>query len=101
MSDDDFETTVAAAFEDRFGADPETASAAAAKAAAFRDEVDENLSAENLIDAVAEANDYDGFAHRYDLAIGDLAAADEDCTDSRAYRLAGFDDLAADPDIGA
>jgi hypothetical protein len=100
MSDDDFETTVAAAFEDRFDAAPETASAAAAKAAAFRDEVDEDLTAETLIDAVAAADDYDGFAHRYDLAIGDLAAADEDCTDSRAYRLAGFDDLAADPDIG-
>jgi hypothetical protein len=101
MSDDDFETTVAEAFENRFGADPETASAAATKAATFRDEVDEKLSAENLIDAVAAADDYNGFAHRYDLAIGDLAAADEDCTDSRAYRLAGFDDLAADPDIGS
>jgi hypothetical protein len=101
MSDDDFETTVAEAFEDRFGADPETASAAAAKAAAFRDEVDEDLTVEELVDAVAAADDYDDFAHRYDLVIGDLAAADEDCTDSRPYRLAGFDDLAADPDIGA
>ena len=101
MSDDDFEMTVAQAFEDRFGADSEMATAAAGKAAAFRDEIDEDLTAEELVDAVAAADDYDDFAHRYDLVIGDLAAADEDCTDSRPYRLAGFDDLAADPDIGA
>ncbi|WP_435068050.1 hypothetical protein [Haloplanus sp. C73] len=98
---DEFETTVRAAFTDRFDADDETAAAAAEKAAAFREEVAEDLTAEELLDAVAAADDYDGFAHRYDLAIGELAAADEDCTDSRPYRLAGFDDLAADPDIGA
>lgn len=100
-TDDAFESTVAEAFEDRFGADTETAAAAAEKATAFRDEVDEDLTAEELLDAVAAADNYDGFAHRYDLAVGDLAAANEDCTDSRPYRLAGFDDLAADPDIGA
>ncbi|WP_251341920.1 hypothetical protein [Haloplanus halophilus] len=99
--DDDFRATVAEGFESRFGADAETAAAAAAAAATFRDEVAEDLTADELLDAVAEADDYEGFAHRYDLAIGDLAADDEDCTDSRAYRLAGFDDLSADPDIGA
>ncbi|WP_248895845.1 hypothetical protein [Haloplanus halobius] len=103
MSQDEtaFEQTVAEAFEERFDADPDEAAAAAERAAAFRDDVDEELTAEELIDAVEAADDYDGFAHRYDLAIGELAAADEDCTDSRTYRLAGFDDLAADPDIGA
>jgi phage gp36-like protein len=98
---DDFEDDVRTAFTDRFDADPDDAAAAAAKATAFRDDVDEELTAEALIDAVAAADDYESFAHRYDLAIGDLAAENEDCTDSRAYRLAGFDDLAADPDIGA
>ncbi|SEA18647.1 hypothetical protein SAMN04488065_2153 [Haloplanus vescus] len=98
---DDFETTVRDAFTDRFGADEETAAAAAEKAAAYRNEEDEDLTAEAFLDAVEATDDYDGFAHRYDLAIGDLAAENEDCTDSRAYRLAGFDDLAADPDIGA
>lgn len=98
---ENFAETVRAAFTDRFGADPETAAAAAERATAFRDEVAEDLTADALIEAVADADDYDSFAHRYDLAIGDLAAADEDCTDSRAYRLAGFDDLAADPDVGA
>jgi len=98
---DEFETTVREAFTDRFGADAETATAAAERAAAFRDEVDDDLTAEELLDALEAATDYDDFGHRYDLAIGELAAANEDCADSRAYRLAGFDDLAADPDIGA
>jgi hypothetical protein len=98
---DEFEDDARTAFTDQFDADPDVAGDAAAKAAAFRDEVDEELTAEALVAAVEDADDYDSFAHRYDLAIGDLAAADEDCTDSRPYRLAGFDDLAADPDIGA
>jgi hypothetical protein len=97
---DDFEDDVRTAFTDQFDADPDVAGDAAAKAAAFRDEVDEELTVEALVAAVEDADDYDSFAHRYDLAIGDLAAANEDCTDSRPYRLAGFDDLAADPDIG-
>jgi hypothetical protein len=50
---------------------------------------------EDFETAVSEA-----FAARFD-AGPDEAAADPDCTDSRAYRLAGFDDLATDPDIGA
>jgi hypothetical protein len=54
-----------------------------------------------VLDAVAAADDYESFTHRYDLAIGTLAAENEDCTDSRPYRLAGFDEFAADPDIGA
>jgi hypothetical protein len=44
---------------------------------------------------------YESFAHRFDYAVGDLAAAAEDCTDSREFRLAGFGDLAADPEQGA
>jgi len=97
---DDFEDDVRTAFVDQFDADPDESEAAAAKAAAFREEVDEDLTVETLVAAVEDADDYDSFAHRYDLAIGDLAASNEDCTDSRAYRLAGFDDLAADPEIG-
>mgnify|MGYP000373738742 CR=1 FL=1 len=97
----DFESAVSEAFVDRFDADPDEATTAAAKAAAFRENVDAGLTVEALVDAVEDADDYDAFGHRFDHAIGDLAAADEDCTDSRPYRLAGFDDLAADPDIGA
>ncbi|WP_251328935.1 hypothetical protein [Haloplanus pelagicus] len=101
MSDDDFQSTVAEGFQSRFGADAETAAAAAEKAATFREAVATDLTADELLDAVANADDYEDFVHRYDLAIGDLAAAHEDCTDSRPYRLAGFDDPAADPEIGA
>lgn len=97
---EDFETAVSEAFADRFDAGDEGAAAAAAKAAAFREDVDEDLTVEALVEAVEDADDYDAFRHRFDHAIGDLAAANEDCTDSRPYRLAGFDDLAADPDIG-
>jgi hypothetical protein len=100
MSDTEFRETLDAAFRSRFGADPETAATAAAAAASFRDEVTEGLTATDVVDAVADADDYADFAHRYDLAIGTLAADAEDCTDSRAYRIAGFDDPAADPDVG-
>ncbi|MFB6102422.1 MAG: hypothetical protein ABEJ73_07630 [Haloplanus sp.] len=98
---DDFRMTVETAFAEQYGADTDEAAAAAERATAFRDEVAEALTAEELLAAVDAADDYEGFAHRYDLAIGDLAAENEGCSDSRAYRLAGFDDLAADPDIGA
>jgi hypothetical protein len=98
---EDFEDAVSEAFADRFDADAEEAAAAAAKAAAFRADVDEDLTVEALVGAIEDADDYDAFVHRFDRAIGDLAAADADCTDSRPYRLAGFDDLAADPEIGA
>jgi hypothetical protein len=97
----EFETGAADAFADRFDVTPDEAAAAAAKAAAFREDVDADLTVETLVDAVADADEYDAFGHRFDRAIGDLAAADAGCTDSRPYRLAGFDDPAADPDIGA
>jgi hypothetical protein len=95
-----FRETVAEAFEARFGASEGTAGEAADRAAAFREDWAADLTAEALLDALAHA-DYDDFEHRYDHAIGDLAAGIEDCTDSRPYRLAGFDDHAADPDVGA
>ncbi|WP_436908325.1 hypothetical protein [Halosimplex marinum] len=95
---DDFETELAAAFEDEFGADGETAAAAAGNAAAFRDEYDEALTVDDVLDRV---EDHSGdFGHRFDYALGDLAAATDDCTDSREYRVAGYGDLAADPNQG-
>jgi len=95
-----FEATLSDDFESEFEADPETAAEAAAKAAAFTVDYDEDLTAPAVVDAVAESP-YDTFQHDFDTAIGDLAAANEDCTDSREYRLAGFGDLAADPTQGA
>jgi hypothetical protein len=99
-TDDGFRTAVETGFRDRFDASDDVAERAAELVTAFREEFDLDLSAEAFLDAVADA-DYDAFDHRYDQAIGDLAADVADCTDSREYRLAGFDDLAADPDIGA
>ncbi|MFW5963676.1 MAG: hypothetical protein ACOCQM_02330 [Natronomonas sp.] len=96
-----FQTTLESELEARFRADSEVAEAAAAKAAAFREEHEESLTADSFLEAVEAADDYDTFAHRYDLAIGELAANNDDCTDSRAYRLSGFDDLAADAEMGA
>ena len=99
MSDDDFESDLRDAFEDEFNADEGTAATAAESAAAFRADFDEDLAVADVLDRV-ERRDGD-FGHRYDFAIGDLAAEIEDCTDSREYRIAGFDQKAADPNLGS
>ena len=88
MSDDDFESDLRDAFENEFDADADTAATAAEKAAAFRADFDEDLTAAGVLDRL-ERRDGD-FEHRYDFAIGDLAAEIEDCTDSREYRLASI-----------
>jgi hypothetical protein len=80
--------------------DEETAAEAAEQVAAFVADYERDLTSETLLDRFAEAP-YDDFAHRYDWLIGELAAETDDCTDSRAYRLDGFGDLAADPEQGA
>lgn len=95
----DFEETLAEAFTEEYGADEETVVDAAAKAAAYREDHDEDLTAEDVLDAL-ESGPYETFAHNFDWVIGDLAADNEDCTDSREYRLAGFGDLAAKPEQG-
>lgn len=87
-------------FVSGFGADEGTARTAAERAAAFCEDYEEDVSAEGVLEAVAAVERYDSFQHRYDCAIGELAADVEDCTDSRAYRLAGFGALAADPEQG-
>ncbi|QLH76554.1 hypothetical protein HZS55_04205 [Halosimplex rubrum] len=98
MSDDDFEHELADAFESEFDADGETAATAAENAAAFREDHDEELSAADVLDRV-EAHSGD-FEHRFDYAVGDLASANDDCTDSREYRIAGYDPMAAEPNQG-
>ncbi|WP_226011450.1 hypothetical protein [Halomicrobium salinisoli] len=94
-----FEDTVAESFADA-GADAETAETAAERVAAFREDYEIDLPAEDVADRV-ESAPYDDFAHAYDWLVGDLAADVDDCTDSREYRLEGFGDLAADPEQGA
>ena len=80
--------------------DSETAEAAARQVAEFAEEYDEDLDAETVL-ALLEEAPYDAFVQRFNWAVGDLAAENEDCTDSRPFRIDGFGDLAADPDVAA
>lgn len=96
---DDFESELADAFASGYGADADVASEAASRAAAFREDWDEELAAGAFLEELDDAP-YDEFEHRFDATIGELAADVEDCTDSREYRLAGFGDMSADPSIG-
>jgi len=100
MTDDDaFEAELAERLAETFGTDGETARTAAARAASFRADHEEGLTVEELIAGIEDAP-YDAFGHRFDAAIGDLAAENDDCTDSRTYRLGGFGEMGADPSIG-
>ncbi|MEF8906901.1 MAG: hypothetical protein V5A13_03480 [Haloarculaceae archaeon] len=99
--DTDIQGRLNGRFASEFGADEGTARTAAERAAALCADYEEAVSAEGVLEAVAAVERYDSFQHRYNCAVGDLAAGVEDCTDSRAYRLAGFGALAADPEQGA
>ena len=99
-TDGQFESSLTERFETEYDIDAALATDAAAKAAAFRADFESNLTADAVLDAIADAP-YDGFEHRFDRAIGTLAGENEDCTDSRPYRMAGYGDLAADPDQGS
>ena len=96
----ELEATLATSFVEVYDVKEDTAAAAASKAASFAEDHDEDLTAEAVLDAL-ETGPYESFRHNFDWVIGDLAAAVEDCTDSRAYRLSGFGDLAANPEQGA
>jgi hypothetical protein len=100
MSDSAFEQELAEAFAEMDGVDEETARSATEKAASFREDYDEDLTAEDVISGV-RSGPYEAFRHNFDFAVGDFAADNEDCTDSRPYRLSGFGDLAANPEQGA
>jgi hypothetical protein len=100
MTDDEFEAELATAFASAYGVDDDLAAEAAEKVAAFRADFDVELTTEAVLAELAESP-YEAFEHRFDAAVGELAASVEDCTDSREYRIAGYDDLSADPSIGA
>ena len=97
----DFEADLTPVFTEQYGADRATAETAAANVTEFHETHAEDLTTEQFLDALESADAYDEFPHRFDLAIGELAAAHEDCTDSRPFRLGGFDSFAADESIGA
>ena len=100
MSESAFEQQLAEAFAEMDGVDEGTAHSAAEKAASFRVDYDEELTAEDVLSGV-KSGPYEQFQHNFDFAVGDFAADNEDCTDSRPYRLSGFGDLAANPEQGA
>lgn len=99
MSEDAFESALAESFEQAFDTEAAIAEEAAAQATAFREEYDLEVDPETFLEEM-KAAPYGDFDHRFDCAIGELAAAADGCTDSRAYRRAGFDEMAADPSIG-
>jgi len=101
MTDSDIAETLAERFASEFGADEKQAREAAERAAAFCEDYEETVTPETVLEAMRAGDAYGGFRHRYNDAVGELAAGIEDCTDSRAYRLAGFGALAADPEQGA
>ncbi|WP_135303542.1 hypothetical protein [Haloarcula amylovorans] len=80
--------------------DDDTAGTAAENVAAFAEQYDEDLTAEDVRSTFEKAP-YDEFPRQFNWLVGELAVENEDCTDSREFRLDGFGDLAADPEIGA
>ena len=99
-SDASLEKRLAGQFVTAFGADEEQAEAATRRVAAFQAD-HEAVTVDAVVEAIRETGAYDEFRHRYNDAVGEIAAGVEGCTDSRAYRLAGFGELAADPEQGA
>ncbi|KAA9399465.1 hypothetical protein Har1130_14960 [Haloarcula sp. CBA1130] len=93
----DLSETLATAFADE--TDNEIAQTAAENIADFAEEYDEDLTSERVTDLLADAP-YDDFGRQFNWIVGELAAENEDCTDSREFRIDGFGELAADPDIG-
>jgi len=87
---------------DAFGEETDAAFAktAAENVAAFAQQHDEELTAEAVLDRFEDAP-YADFTRAFNWLVGDLAAENEDCTDSREFRIEGFGELAADPEIGA
>lgn len=95
MTDDEFTESLQAAFADHYDVDAETATRAASGAAGFREDATEDLTVEDLLDRVGDAP-YDDFRHRFNWAIGDLSATDEDRPDTKSFRLTGFDSLSGE-----
>jgi hypothetical protein len=85
---------------DAFGehTDAETAQTAAENVADFAEQYDEALTSEAVLDRFEDAP-YADFRQAFNWLVGDLAAGNEDCTDSRAFRIEGPGPFAADPTI--
>ena len=88
------------ALADGFGehTDADTAATAAENVADFAEQYDDELTAAAVLDRFADAP-YADFRRAFNWLVGDLAAANEDCTDSREFRIEGPGPFAADPTI--
>ena len=89
----DFTDDLAAALAERYDLD-DLAPDAAEKAGAFAEEYDLDLTVAGVVDGL-EAAPYGEFRRRWNWWVGDRAANLEECTNSRAFRFAGFDAVAA------
>ncbi len=78
--------------------DADLAQTAAENVAAFAEAYDEDLTAEAVLDRFEDAP-YADFQQAFNWLVGDLAADNEGCTDSREFRIDGYDQFAADPTI--
>ncbi|MBX0286635.1 hypothetical protein [Haloarcula salinisoli] len=78
--------------------DADLAQTAAENVAAFAEAYDEELTSEAVLDRFEDAP-YADFQQAFNWLVGDLAADNEDCTDSREFRIDGYDQFAADPTI--
>ena len=92
----DLTDDLAAAFGEE--TDDDLAQTAAENVAAFAEQYDEALTADTVLDRF-EAAPYADFGEAFNWLVGDLAAENDDCTDSREFRVGGPGDYAADPTI--
>ncbi|WP_324664885.1 hypothetical protein [Haloarcula sediminis] len=92
----DLTDDLADAFGERTDAD--TAQAAAENVQSFAEQYDEELTSEAVLDRF-EGAPYADFREAFNWLVGDLAADNEDCTDSREFRIEGYGPFGADPTI--
>jgi hypothetical protein len=78
--------------------DADTAQTAAENIAAYAEQYDEELTSEAVLDRF-EDTPYADFRNAFNWLVGDLAAENEDCTDSREFRIEGYGPFGADPTI--
>lgn len=87
-------STLADELAETYDIDDDLATDAAEMATEFSEEYELDLTVEEVLEGLEEAP-YEGFTRQWNWWIGDLAADIEDCTNSREFRFAGFDDVAA------
>ncbi|PSP86055.1 hypothetical protein BRC96_00535 [Halobacteriales archaeon QS_6_64_34] len=85
---------------DAFGEEVDTdiAQTAAESVQSFAEQYDGELTSQAVLDRFEDAP-YADFQRAFNWLVGDLAAENEDCTDSREFRIEGYDQFAADPTI--